>query len=261
MVRGRPLFNRLVYAFDNVLTDTLTWLFYDLKDPTLSTPSAPAPQSSAPPESQSPARSKPQPESELEDTPNDNASEQKTPLTIHAAITRPLTLQRTSYKAMLTPRCIPNLTSQADELEATELLEWLQLGMQGCARLVAGGALDAYLSRYVVPRFCATARSVSGEDGSGGKVADGSEYAMELDPGTRAEDADADAEQGVQARDLTVLEINAFMPSSLVTKLFTAVLKAGLKDWFAMRVQAFDTSSSYTVLVQKTGHCMVWQCD
>lgn len=34
MVRGKKGFNRIVWAFENVLTQSLTWLFYDLRSPT-----------------------------------------------------------------------------------------------------------------------------------------------------------------------------------------------------------------------------------
>ena len=41
MLRGRPAFNRLIYAFRTVLTDTVTWLFHDLRDPSLTTADTP----------------------------------------------------------------------------------------------------------------------------------------------------------------------------------------------------------------------------
>jgi len=125
MVRGRPLFNRMVYAFENALVDTVTWLFYDTENPTLST-------------------------------------DDKSPVTKFAPSIRELSSETQEMTGVMTPH-FPADFSDEDSLEAVELLEWIHLAMLDSPRLRQNDSIDAYLCRYQIPDLLSVGQTISSE--------------------------------------------------------------------------------------------------
>jgi len=123
MVRGRPLFNRMVYAFENALVDTVTWLFYDTENPTLST--------------------------------ND-----KSPVMKFAPFIRDLSSVVHEITGVMTPH-FPADFSDEDSLEAVELLEWIHMTMLDSPRLRRNDSIDAYLCRYQIPELLSVGQTIS----------------------------------------------------------------------------------------------------
>ncbi|GAB7339049.1 hypothetical protein MBLNU457_5708t1 [Dothideomycetes sp. NU457] len=122
MVRGRPLFNRMVYAFENALVDTFTWLFYDPEQPSLNT--------------------------------NDSS-----PVKQYAPFIYDLSPDVHEMKGVTTPH-FPNDFTDEDSIEAVELLEWIQLAMLDSPRLRQNDNIDAYLCRYQVPDLLHIGKSI-----------------------------------------------------------------------------------------------------
>jgi len=118
MVRGRPLFNRMVYAFENALTDSVTWLFYDLRNPGME---------------------------------NDQAG----PLMGHAPFVRSVSPDVVYMDGTVAP-CLSGEIGQGDIMEATELLEWIRLAMLDSPRLRRDDRIDPYLCRYQIPDLTTT---------------------------------------------------------------------------------------------------------
>lgn len=115
MVHGEKGFERLVWAFKNVLDRAVTWLFVDLTkkdDPTAAMENGPI--------------------KEFAPTPREVQPE------VH------------EIQDGLVPVWPEKLESE-DYAEAAELLEWISLAMMGSARLKKGDGIDPYLSRYQVP--------------------------------------------------------------------------------------------------------------
>lgn len=218
MVRGRPLFNRMVYAFDNVLSDTLTWLFYDKDVPFLTQPIKSA--------EVEPIMSEKLPESAAAAIATGQADKQR-PIYAHQPFIRHIDIESRPLPRIKTPWTFPAVQGQIDEPEVLDLLEWIQLAMQGSPRLSSEDDMDLFLSRYAVP--CFTAINAPEES------------------------------RTCTAQDLTRLRITAFMPAQLLAKVIAATLTSASDSWAAVRVQRFD-STSYT-LFARDNTCMLWHCD
>jgi len=115
MVKGRPLFNRLVYAFENALKDTVTWLFYDLDNPEL-------------------------------------GSHKDSPLMAHAPFLRTVQPDLNELNGINVP-CLPSQISDKHTIDATELLEWLHLAFLASPRLRNGDNIDSSLCQYQIPNL------------------------------------------------------------------------------------------------------------
>lgn len=113
MVRGRPLFNRIVYAFENALVDTVTWLFYDLEHPSLNS--------------------------------NDSS-----PVREFAPFIYDLAPKVHEMEGLTIPSFTGDFSDE-DSIEAVELLEWIQLAMLDSPRLRKNDSIDTYLCRYQIP--------------------------------------------------------------------------------------------------------------
>lgn len=118
MFPGKKAFDRLTWAFKNVLDASLAWLFYDLRSPLLTSP--------------------------------DNGEAVQNALAAHAPIIKtvkpePIPLQQ----ALLPSFKLQTETSEEDQRDqATELLEWLSLAMARSPRVLKGDSVDPYLCRY-----------------------------------------------------------------------------------------------------------------
>ncbi|KAF4549582.1 Hypothetical protein D9617_21g098030 [Elsinoe fawcettii] len=168
MVRGKSLYNRMIYAFSHALTETKTWLFYDPEDPALDLadrpskrqkvavpdlPPAITPAASDLAEASGESRTANPPDDSKADgkiADNDNATETVDPLTKHQPLLFSLDTQTTSLPETKTPAFPDRLTS-SDQQEATDLLEWLGLAMLPSPRLRHSDRSDGTLSRYQVP--------------------------------------------------------------------------------------------------------------
>ncbi|KAG8625628.1 hypothetical protein KVT40_006029 [Elsinoe batatas] len=169
MVRGRSLFNRVVYAFTHALTETKTWLFYDFDNISLDLDARPTKRQKV---SGSAESSEAAVLAEQYGTDTSTASaavvtnsvktnddstestspteEESQPLKAHHPLLLPLEPDVVSLHHTLIPT-FPATLSPDDQPEAAELLEWLSLAMLPSPRLQQGDTCDATLSRYSVP--------------------------------------------------------------------------------------------------------------
>jgi len=113
----------MVYAFENALVDTVTWLFYDLEIPCLNT--------------------------------NDDS-----PVRKYAPFIYDLQPDVHEMKGVTTPY-FPGDFSDEDSMEAVELLEWVQLAMLDSPRLRQNDSIDAYLCRYQTPDLFHIGKSIA----------------------------------------------------------------------------------------------------
>ena len=115
MLHGKKAFNRIEWAFKNVLNHSLSWLFYDLGDTT------------------QPAELNPE-----------------LPISKHhpfQEIVKPETHRTQNVRV---PVFVPS-TGLDDYEYAAEILEWVGLAMLDSPRVCADDSIDSYLSRYRVP--------------------------------------------------------------------------------------------------------------
>lgn len=113
MVKGKSGFDRVIWAAEHVFTDSLTWLFYDLRSP--------KEQGSGPIKDFQPFLRSSEPE------------------TLH-------------MEDVLVPSFPDKFEDEEQsQVEATELLEWLSLVCLDSPRVRQGDKIDAFLSRYEVP--------------------------------------------------------------------------------------------------------------
>ena len=115
MVHGRKGFNRIEWAFKNVLHNSLSWLFYDLNGST------------------QPSR------------PNS-----KLPIAKHHPFQETIRPNVSYIQHAKIPVFIPP-DGLRDYEYAAELLEWLGLATLDSPRICADDSIDSYLSRYAVP--------------------------------------------------------------------------------------------------------------
>ncbi|EAS27643.3 ribonuclease P/MRP protein subunit RPP40 [Coccidioides immitis RS] len=121
MLHGKKGFERIVWAFKNVLNESLTWLFSDL-------------------------------------SPSSDLSGQDAPIKRHSPQIFSCTSTKSRFQNVLTPSFTPS-TFQAESEQAiselsdtcVEIQEWLALAFLGTPRLNADDSIDPYLSRYSVP--------------------------------------------------------------------------------------------------------------
>ena len=138
MVTGRKAFERVKWAFKNVLNQSVTWLFHDLQ------------------------------------TAGQNTSgrceranvcwalralylrmqSESTPVVAHQPVCKVLQPTIKHHYNIATPKFqLPSHAMHSDEHQedAADLLEWLSLVPMDSPRIVSGDAVDPYLSRYAVP--------------------------------------------------------------------------------------------------------------
>ncbi|KAE8452386.1 hypothetical protein EG329_001086 [Mollisiaceae sp. DMI_Dod_QoI] len=116
MLHGKKGFDRIVYAFKNVLTSPVTWLFLNLESQVL--------------------------------TPE--------PLDAHFPVKKSASAQTFQDIQVKLPRLEPPIEADASfgadfEDYAVELHEWLSLLLLDSPRILADDKIDPYLSRYVPP--------------------------------------------------------------------------------------------------------------
>jgi ribonuclease P/MRP protein subunit RPP40 len=111
MFPGKKSFDRLIWAFKNVLDASLSWLFYDLRSPNLLQNGEAVPNALSP----------------------------------HAPTIKIVKPQPTSLKNALLP---PFNSQSGDSDDETELLEWLSLAMARSPHVLQGDSIDPYLCRY-----------------------------------------------------------------------------------------------------------------
>jgi len=113
---GKKSFDRLTWAFKNVLNSSLAWLFYDMRSPNLAGEAVP------------------------------NA------LSAHAPTIRTVKPQAITLRDALLPSFKPATNEDSDDENRrdaeTELLEWLSLAMARSPRVLKGDNTDPYLCRY-----------------------------------------------------------------------------------------------------------------
>jgi len=126
MFPGKKAFDRLTWAFKNVLNASLAWLFHDLRSPLL-------------PSQESESNGQATPNALTPHAPTIKTIK-PTPTPLHQALLPPFIKQQAEASESATPE------TQHDR--ATDLLEWLSLAMARSPRVLNGDSIDPYLSRY-----------------------------------------------------------------------------------------------------------------
>ncbi|KAL1306911.1 hypothetical protein AAFC00_005554 [Neodothiora populina] len=116
MVKGKKGFDRVLWAAQNVFTDALTWLFYDLRSP---------------------------------------SQQDSGPIKDFQPFHRTVTPEVVTMDSVRVPAFPDRIEEGGDvgAVEVTELLEWLTLVCLDSPRVKDNDDIDSYLSRYEVPRF------------------------------------------------------------------------------------------------------------
>ncbi|PNS19821.1 hypothetical protein CAC42_7788 [Sphaceloma murrayae] len=277
MVRGRPLFNRMVYAFTNALTETKAWLFFDIQNPTLD------------PESQSAATCAPKaetkpiadaakpittatPDAQSSDalaatstdtkaiTPiqTNTAPEQRPPpISQHHPIITPISPAITQLPNTEIPT-FPHALQDKDRSEASDLLEWISLAMLDSPRLRSNDNCDPTLSRYQVPDLIGHLSTNQPEEASKAEIVEAGSGGDD----TKG-DSGGDVSRGgeVKVEDLSRMRWRGLIPSDVASKVLIATVKVAAKEgtWAAIRLQGFG-EKKVTVLIGK-GTAMVWEYD
>ena len=139
MLHGKKGFERIVWAFKNVLNQSMTWLFYDFEMKESSESSVPS--------------GKRVVEREVADGGAEQINE---PIARHHPVQKLVSPQKVTINAVLLPDLDPadGMNSKGDfEDWALDVYEWLSLvGIQS-PRATAGDSIDPYLSRYRIPRL------------------------------------------------------------------------------------------------------------
>lgn len=128
MLRGKKGFERIRWAFKNVLSSAVTWLFHDSQDS--------------------------QDESETEKGKSiDTIPPSRKPIAAHHPIAKTCAPEITKREKVIQPRFKVKATEMATILEAKaiEFHEWLSLVVLGSPRVREDDIVDAYLCRYAVP--------------------------------------------------------------------------------------------------------------
>ncbi|GAB7366042.1 hypothetical protein MBLNU230_g7611t1 [Neophaeotheca triangularis] len=107
----------------------------------------------------------------------------------------------------------PNSFVEDEEDAPVELLEWLSLVALRSSRVQHGDDIDPFLCRYTTPTF------VTNDDGSPSQ----------------------------SVHNLTTLRWRGLIPSSFVTKILLACLKASGDGWFALTARSFE-GEAYTLM-------------
>ncbi|MCJ1304409.1 Ribonuclease P protein subunit p40 [Hypocenomyce scalaris] len=122
MLHGKKGFERIVWAFKNVLNNSVTWLFYDF---------------------------------EAKDSAVADAQPDPRPIAKHHPIPKTVVPTIRLSKAVLVPPLdtlpLPNVRSDLEDW-GIEFHEWLSLVTLGSHRVQANDAIDPYLCRYSVPQ-------------------------------------------------------------------------------------------------------------
>ncbi|GAM82099.1 hypothetical protein ANO11243_000780 [Dothideomycetidae sp. 11243] len=140
IVRGKPGFNRIIYAFRNALVDTVTWLFIDLNNLTLD-PSIPLPSKSPADRS---ANDEEKPDSETPSAPK------QAPISTFS----PLVKEVTTTLHLLPSRYIPFFPTSLPATDTTTLTEWLEyltIALLDAPCLQSSHTSNPTLNRYGPP--------------------------------------------------------------------------------------------------------------
>lgn len=125
MLRGKKGFERLRWAFENVLNSAVTWLFYDFQD-----------------------------ESEKEKAKStDTIAPSRKPIVAHHPIAKTCAPEISKRERVVQPQLTVKATETAAILEAKaiDFHEWLGLVVLGSPRVQEDDNVDSYLCRYTVP--------------------------------------------------------------------------------------------------------------
>lgn len=114
MLHGKKGFERIVWAFKNVLNSSVTWLFYDFQNSVLS-------------------------------------DDHLDPLAKHRPFHETISPSVTHTEAAKVPSFVALRATPDDEEWATEFHEWLSLVALQSPRIEASDDIDPYLCRYKVP--------------------------------------------------------------------------------------------------------------
>ncbi|KAI9674758.1 MAG: hypothetical protein M1817_001662 [Caeruleum heppii] len=125
MVHGKKGFERIVWAFKNVLTNPITWLFCDLN-----TSSSNAEPSSGPIEAHHP--------------------EEKT-VTPQSIRLGPLPVPSFDHLGLRHDAVTGDIDTEAYEEQTADLLEWTSLVALGSPRVRSDDSIDSFLCRYKIP--------------------------------------------------------------------------------------------------------------
>lgn len=185
MVRGQKGFDRVLWAFDNVLTHSLAWLFCNLRGDTNGTG----------------------------------------PIGAVQPLIRIVNPEITLLDDVTVP-ALPDSFAEEDQDAPAELLEWLSLVSLGSPRVLQSDGIDPYLCSYSTPAFTSGNENLS---------------------------------QSVQ--NLATLRWRGLIPSSFVTKVLLAGLKASGDEWFALTARSFE-GEAFTVMKlpgEEGDSALVWE--
>ena len=137
MLHGRKGFERIVWAFKNVLNHSVTWLFYDFNSDS--------------------EHGKAISIKSLSTTRSLTAvlAAKETPITKHHPVTKSCSPQKRTIEKVRVPKPGPPLTPDSDEeFEdwALETYEWLSLVALESPRILSEDTIDPFLSRYQIPQ-------------------------------------------------------------------------------------------------------------
>jgi ribonuclease P/MRP protein subunit RPP40 len=119
MVHGKKGFGRLEWACKNVLNQSLTWLFYDMRTVVA-----------------------------------DSLCEGREPVSVHQPTIQTLEPSATYLPNVSVPKLrVEDLSGLYDQEDALALLEYIHLLSLGSPRVKADDVVDPHLSRYEVPTF------------------------------------------------------------------------------------------------------------
>lgn len=135
MLHGKKGFDRIVWAFKNVLSHSVTWLFYDF-NPDCEHGKAIAMKMS------------------LDNQSLIAIAAKETPITKHHPLTKGCLPQKRTIEKVRVPSIAPSIVPDSDEdLEdwALETYEWLSLVALESPRILSEDTIDPFLSRYQIP--------------------------------------------------------------------------------------------------------------
>ena len=136
MLHGRKGFERIAWAFKNVLSHSLTWLFHDFNSTSENGKAIAI------------AKFLKNPVSDYSTAAKD------APITKHHPVTRECSPQKKITERVRAPNLSPSHSSDSDagfEEWALETYEWLSLVAMESPRIISEDNIDPFLSRYQVP--------------------------------------------------------------------------------------------------------------
>lgn len=134
MLHGKKGFERILWAFKNVLNHSVTWLFHDFEE--------------------SSTRKGVSHVTEADKVPKTTPAPESAPIAKHLPVTRTISPKESRSEAVLLPCLHPTKATDSDDMFkywALDIYEWLSLVSLDSPRVLAGDDIDPYLSRYQAP--------------------------------------------------------------------------------------------------------------